>query len=384
MNLHLMSDNKFLDNFIKVSEELQNNNNKYVVYKAQKDKHLKYIKSSEVEIKLWGTEKFDELVKKVFEYDKVFIHCLKEEAVEFINNLPPIRPKIYWIFYGFDFFTPQLFYNFLFDNKTKEIFWQNNKIGRYLPKIIFEKLYSLTKFKSKLKKAKAISQIDYFMHWNDKDLSFINKYYPNEMEFLEFNYLGTQGDMEYIEKLNNNASLDTNTNLETKILVGNSATPTNNHLDIYEILKAELCLKNFSIYSLLSYGSPKYKDSICDLGKMIFGDKFNPITDFMELRTFYKFLQTMNVGIFGSNRTQAAGNIFVLILLGKKVFLKKENTIFQMLKEKGLFIYSIEDINDKFLRIPLTKEQRKKNWDIVIGKFGFDQSKQKLDIILNK
>ena len=66
-----------------------------------------------------------------------------------------------------------------------------------------------------------------------------------------------------------------------RILIGNSATPENQHIEVFEWLKDKLD-DNTEILVPLSYGLDDYRKEVIDKGKEIFGGSFVPVTDFME------------------------------------------------------------------------------------------------------
>lgn len=113
----------------------------------------------------------------------------------------------------------------------------------------------------------------------------------------------------------------------TAIQIGNSATSTNAHIGIMEKL-VKFREEDIKIFLPLSYGDTGYADKVIKTGKNLFGEKFVGMTDFMKADEYYQFMNQMDIAIFGIKRQQALGNIFALLYLGKKVFLK-EHTIVQ-------------------------------------------------------
>ena len=117
------------------------------------------------------------------------------------------------------------------------------------------------------------------------------------------------------------------------IQVGNSADYSNNHFEIFEKLKK---FKNIRIYCPLSYGDKIYADKVIKKGKEIFGEKFIPITKFLEYSKYLEFLSQIDIAIFAHNRQQAVGNITSLLGMKKTVYLKERVTTYSMLKELGV------------------------------------------------
>lgn len=128
-----------------------------------------------------------------------------------------------------------------------------------------------------------------------------------------------------------------------KILVGNSSTKENQHIEAYNIL-SKFKNKNIEIYSPLSYGDSSYRDYVIEYGKNIFGKKYHPIVDFMPTADYVNFLYSMDVGVFNNNRQQALGNIYKLLGLGKKVYIRDDTSMWNSLKSMGFILGNISTI----------------------------------------
>lgn len=169
-------------------------------------------------------------------------------------------------------------------------------------------------------------------------------------------------------------------NESTNILVGNSSSITNLHIDAYEklsIYKNE----NIKVYSFLSYGDMNYRNSVIESGMQLFGNRYNPITDYFDKQKFVNLYKTMDIAIFNNVRQEALFNIYTALALGVKVFLKFEGNMWLHFTRAGYDVYAIEDmINMKFLNFIeftdkmknmkialdfLEVKNRKKEWDEV-------------------
>lgn len=143
------------------------------------------------------------------------------------------------------------------------------------------------------------------------------------------------------------------------ILVGNSADPSNNHLDILELLDRRSIRSH--LFIPLAYGEDKYRDAVVDYVKT--HSLACDIQTELVPREEYKIkLMNCRAAVFGHIRQQAIGNINICMLQGIKVFLYKDSVAYKFFKSLGSFVYSIED--DLFLEEllkPLTKEQNELN-----------------------
>lgn len=181
-----------------------------------------------------------------------------------------------------------------------------------------------------------------------------------------------------------NLALKSKSNSSTviNILLGNSASRENNHLEALEYLSS-FSKENIKIFCPLSYGdTEEYKQKVIEKGKLLFNNKFEPINNFMSSEEYAKFFSKMNVAIFNNNRQQAMGNITLASFLGCKVYLRKNTTMWrQYVEVGGCHFYPIEiikeqkieelqfidnvsiDINKKYFEKLQNKEFMKETWD---------------------
>ncbi|MEH7386576.1 TDP-N-acetylfucosamine:lipid II N-acetylfucosaminyltransferase, partial [Bacillus sp. JJ1521] len=119
--------------------------------------------------------------------------------------------------------------------------------------------------------------------------------------------------IEFLNKVLNEKDLS---NQEINIQIGNSANPSNRHIEALNLL-SKFRNGNIKIYVPLSYGynDNEYIKKVIDEGKAIFKDKFIPMVDFLNPEEYAKYLASIDIAIFGHNRQQALGNIYALLYL---------------------------------------------------------------------
>lgn len=130
-----------------------------------------------------------------------------------------------------------------------------------------------------------------------------------------------------------------------RVLVGNSATPSNNHREVFELLAA---YKDEDVEFLvpLSYGDDSYRKEVLKLGNSFLGRSFHPILDFMNAETYQKLVSTVSVGVFNHRRQQGLGNITILMRTGGKVYISRDGPMWGYFKGHGEIAYATEDIKD--------------------------------------
>ena len=131
-----------------------------------------------------------------------------------------------------------------------------------------------------------------------------------------------------------------------RIQIGNSASSTNNHEEIFCDLK-KFKDENIEIYCPLSYGDENYANQIALLGKNIFGNKFIPMTEFINPKEYSNFILKMDILIMNNNRQQGLGNISAYATLGKKIFVRSDVCMWQYLQDEcSLKIFDTKNIQD--------------------------------------
>lgn len=110
---------------------------------------------------------------------------------------------------------------------------------------------------------------------------------------------------------------------EIYIQIGNSADSSNNHTEIIDLLK-KYKNENIKIFAPLSYGDKDYAFEVKKYGEEIFGDKFIAMMDFMKPEEYSEYLGSIDVLVFNHKRQQGLGNIYALVYLGKKIFIRSD------------------------------------------------------------
>lgn len=128
-----------------------------------------------------------------------------------------------------------------------------------------------------------------------------------------------------------------------RILVGNSATPTNRHIPVLEAL-SKYRNEDIEVCAPLSYGDDAYRAEVISAGKRLLGEKFVPMVDYVDIEQYQQFLSTVSVGVFNHNRQQGMGNINGLMRLGAKVFLSKDSPMWDDFAKEGRVFYATEDL----------------------------------------
>ncbi|NMH70530.1 TDP-N-acetylfucosamine:lipid II N-acetylfucosaminyltransferase [Bacillus sp. RO3] len=166
------------------------------------------------------------------------------------------------------------------------------------------------------------------------------------------------------------------------IQIGNSADPTNNHLEIFEKLK-EYKDDALEIICPLSYGNSQYRDMVINEGNKIFGSKFIPLTKFMPFDEYLMMLSKIDIAIFNHKRQQAVGNILTLISLGKKVYIRDDITTWSFCEDQGIMAYSINKDYENLFE-PISNIDKNNNINVARKRFSQENLKEEWEVIFNE
>lgn len=131
------------------------------------------------------------------------------------------------------------------------------------------------------------------------------------------------------------------------VIVGNSASPNNHHIDALELL-GKFKDENIRVICPLSYaGDEKYIERVIAAGRNIFGDKFEPITHYIAKKEYFELLAKCTIGVYNNDRQQAMGNIVRILQYGAKVYMRSDTSMWaHMTDTKGYIMYDIEKLKE--------------------------------------
>jgi len=332
--LHIIHDEKFIDTAYRIFEAVSPGNNLFLL--VSENSTITYIKETPVNFINKNELLAASFISKLNQYDMVVLHYLDDIKLQLLACAPG-NIKFVWLGWGADY------YDLIINNPcgllkplTQQIYYKHRKplLIRAITKITRQLL------SSKITKSEIVNKVSYFAPVLLEDYKLIKDALPNfKPQFLSWNYGTLEDDM--IKGLEEVSLSGDN------ILLGNSATYPNNHFDTLELIK-NISLSDRKIYCPLSYGDPILKDEIIIKGTSLYGIDFIPITDFMPIEQYVQLISSCSIVIMNHLRQQALGNIVIMIYLGAKVFIDKQNPIYSFFKKEGAFVYSLDEFISEY------------------------------------
>ncbi|WPP47387.1 TDP-N-acetylfucosamine:lipid II N-acetylfucosaminyltransferase [Pseudomonas sp. AN-1] len=270
--------------------------------------------------------------------EKVILHGLFDPKIIIIlSSMPWLLRNCYWIIWGGDLYVRNL--------EKKNWKWHLGELFRSF----------------------VIKRIGHLVTYIEGDVDLARKWYGATGKHHEC--------LMYTSNLYSDPNAISSHKKTINIQVGNSADPSNNHI---EALKKLLPYKDsdIKIHVPLSYGDQAYASTVIRQGSEWFGEKLKPLTDFMPLEEYLELLGDIDIAMFNHRRQQAMGNTITLLGLGKKVFLRSDVTPWKMFKKNKITVYDIEDFDIS----PMDTEISKKNQEFIREHF----SREKLALQLKE
>lgn len=357
--VHIATDEKFINAAVWQFEKLEVESIFYIIV-DDIDKKLKHVKlKKNIFLIANNIKELEAFGRSLDKASLICSHGLSYFSSIVINNLIK-ENKVLWFLYGKELYNNPYLYDkrSIVGRETFDKFLSKSLINSIKTKFndFFRNLFYLMR-KGTLSPYKEITNAmrrsDYCGVLYEEEYKIVKRRLRTNIKFLKFSYYP-------IEKMLG----DTDTFISgNNILLGNSATYTNNHLEAITLLK-KIELEGRYIIMPLSYGNSKYKEKVILESKGVFGSYFSPIVSFMPLLEYNAYIQSCGIVIMNHYRQQAVGNVLTMLWMGAKVYLDKRNSLFTYLRRIGVYVYELEEDlneNNKDVFNSLTKEQQKHN-----------------------
>ncbi len=167
------------------------------------------------------------------------------------------------------------------------------------------------------------------------------------------------------------------------IAVGNSATPTNNHVEVFRML-ANHDLRGRKVVVSLSYGPRDYREAVIAAGRRFLGAHFEPLVDFLPLRLFNSRLSRCSIAVMNHYRQQALGTIGSLMHAGAKLVLAERGATYAFFRGQGAHVVGTGLLNgtSETLFRPLSDQERNHNRSVLEAFWGRDRVRANVEHFL--
>lgn len=342
--LHFMTDDKFFDDVFAKFEEDKHFNNEGVFLAPSKHYQLRTIMNKEKITIYWDKKTLRQRLLQD-DYDVIFFQPLLPPFWSEVKYIPREKIVIWWGFggelYGRQYGNRPLISVNMYKPLTHNVMLCNKQ---YLLGVAMDYLKGMLykpNFSRDIKMM--LNRIDYFQPVLECEYELMCR--NTSFKAKEFYYPDSRVSVDYIPQKPDYGS----------VLCGNSATYTNNHLDVILFIENKIP-EGRKLIIPLSYGDVSCVKKVVEYAE---NRKINVqiLQDFISKEEYFKLMNGCSYFLMGVIRQQGIGNVLYALRNGIKLFLYKDSIVYKYLKSKGFYVYAIEDIDEKSFCIPLTEQQ---------------------------
>jgi dTDP-N-acetylfucosamine:lipid II N-acetylfucosaminyltransferase len=359
--LHILPDDKFTCYAIE-EFNVQPGLSDYVVLTASPG-DLPVYTYGEARVIVEGSRDYYEFLNEIKQYKAVIFHSLLSSRTGEIFGCLPSAVKVGWVFWGREVYgRKELSKKFL--GRETTLLYYSQRIDHIIKRIPeFRRGKRPGKGVSAELKTSAFRRIDVCITDIAEDYEFVKNLFGCSFQFAWYNYYSIE---DMLGKLTGCTITGQN------ILLGNSMTLSNNHLEAFEVL-SEFSLDGRKIIVPLSYGEMNYREMILNAGMKKLKDHFLPLTDFMPRGDFNEHVLSCSVCVMNHYRHQALGTTLSALWFGARTYLSNRSTTYNYLKRLGIILFSVEDdlkpSNPEALK-PLDPKMAAINKSILLKEYG--------------
>lgn len=270
----------------------------------------------------------------------VIVHCLSPENQPLLQDIPP-GPTVIWIGWGYDYYglISDAFPEGMLLPATRALAATLQvRSARQTPGQLRASELSCARPypKPSHHEQAALRRLDYFSPVLENEYHLVRRHQPTlRAQYLHWNYGTAEDDMTLL-------GMDAGGRLGPNLLVGNSAAPANNHLDLFEHIRRHVDLHGRELIVPLSYGDFAYRAHIERIGRQMFGNAFVPLIDFLPKDRYIELLVSCGHVMMNHVRQQALGNLVISGMLGAKLHLNRRSPIVPWMRRLGIGVSDVE------------------------------------------
>ena len=287
------------------------------------------------------------IVEMCSEADLVVLHKLDLIKSRIALALPQ-NTKIAWRFFGYELYGRR---KDLYSSDKSKMASRADVFKSMATNI--KRIYYLIKYRDTPDSIfyKAVMKINYMFVLSRDEYTLLTKYWRILPEFIRikttnWNQKSNLDLLDFNMKKHNELPI---------VVVGNNRNIWNNHLDIIELIDQDPNKSKYNFSLLFNYGT---NGSYARTVRKAVEDKFyfTLLEGFIPAEKFKHFYNKISALVINSYRQMAAGNIFLALYNGAKVYLNQKNVFFSWLRKEGFQIYTIEDFENDLKNNNLTPD----------------------------
>ena len=310
MNLHIVPDNVFINKFYDNLQELGiADNNRLVVRTGNRS--LRYLKHALPFAPLYSRA-FDVLTGPTEAYEKVYIHQFTPLLYRWVATHS--FKQLNWMIWGSDLYNLPSVKTELYEPLTLR-HYVNGKISLY--DFLYRTKVALL---HEGFRTKAYGKVSHVLTWMTSEFSFALEHLPGLKASHQFFFY--ENELPY-QALDDVMRQPAPSHDKPVYILGNSSTAELNHMDAAAQMNDTGVRAD--LFVPISYGDARYSRFLKKSLSFYRGGRVTFVDRYMNFEEYLQFLYAADGLIMNNIRPQGYGNIFMMMYLGKKVFLNDKN-----------------------------------------------------------
>lgn len=376
MILHLIEDDHFCPYAIRQFTTCSEDNNKFLLVIPASDYKLKFIKDlNKTLVLVENSVEYQTFIKNLNQYNAIISHNLLTSWKAEVIREAPDSTKIAWVFWGSELYSRRGFTLQFLGPATRKIY-QGYIFKQKLKKLLY-RLFTKKKYSLHYEVPKDVfNKVSYCLTDVNEDAIEAEKYFNTNFSSLWYNYYSIEETV---------GSLLPDTCTGPNILLGNSASITNNHHEVIKLLSA-IPLEGRKVIVPLSYGDNYIIPVVKKYAHRLLDDKFHPVETYVAREEYNRMIKDCTIAIFNHYRPQALGNIVTSLWLGARVYLSKRSLLYDYFTKIGIILFNVEEHltpenSEALSRLPI--ETIRHNRGILNAVYGRDSMLSKVQQVMN-
>ena len=339
MNLHIVPDNSFINKFCDNLQELGLRENNRIVVRSN-ERVLKSVKHDLPFAPLYSKQ-FSSFIGDTTQYRKTFIHYLTPLFYRWLATHK--FQEVNWIIWGGDLYNLPALDKVCYEPKTWNEYVKKDWSAQTL-------LYNLKiKVTQRPFQQGAYSKVKNLLTWMDEEYNFAVSHLPVKAgrRFFFYENQLPYGKLDSLVKPFQSLR-------QPVLILGNSGSPTNNHLDAVQYLEDNQI--HVDLHVPVSYGDKRYISFLKENLKFSFG-KIEFVDRYMPFEEYLNFLGAADGLIMNTIRPQGYGNILMMMYLGKPVFFNPKNISLPDINSAGLKWMPIERLKFSDFKVEVQNKE---------------------------
>ena len=350
MNLHIGVDNQFVDRvYTNIKEAGLDAKNKFII---RTNETPQYVKRDVAYAPLYSSD-FSSIIGNTLDYERVIIHQFSPMMFRWVSRNS--FHNLAWAPWGVDLYDLPFVHFNLFEKETYEGFV---KQSREFSDILYRWKYWMS---NSFFKNAAYSKVNDLLTWMKSEHTFAHDRIPSLKASYKFFFYENPVAYRDLRHLVRQPAERTRKTL--KLIIGNSATPTNNHVDAVRDLSIQGVKAD--LFIPISYGNASYARFLKTALRFYKGGQVEFVDTRMDFNSYLNFLNTADALVMNNIRPQGYGNIFIMLFLGKPVFLNINNTSLPDIIEYKIPCLTIDRVKDMEVGTRITEQQLKPLADLL-------------------